>query len=596
MYGYSGRIIWVDLSGSVRIDEVRERDARMFVGGRGLGLKLVMDMGLDVDAVNPYGPENPFILATGPLGGTRIPLATRAAAIFKSPLTNRWSYSTVGGTLGAYMKYSGVDVVVIRGVSAKPIHLIVGDGKVEIKDAGDLWGLDTVETEHAIKREFRDAAVLTIGPAGENGVPYACIGHEEWRQFGRTGAGAVMGSKRIKAITFVPTNKAVQVASDEAYHELVKEFGRLAVANPGMVAYRQGGTVRLIDVGNGMGFFPSIYWTKVVMPHWEDISWEKSLRTNYFIKNGACLYCPVACHKVVKSSGGEYDLEYETVMALGGLTGISDPREVIDLAELADRLGFDTVSLGNSVALLMYLGERGLVRGAPSWGDYVGVRQLIIDTAHRRGLGKLVSLGVKALAEELGVPDLAIHVKGLEPAAYDPRTLKGMALNNSISERGADHLWSSAYAIDIAGQGGGRFAVGEEKIRAIMDVEERNALYDSLLLCKFGRAIYSWDAIRNALNAVTGMGYTNDELRNVARRIIVLHRYLNKTTMKQDRLPPRWLREPVEYEGKQYVVAEEEWSYMVRKYYELRGYDEEGKPRRETLEELGLPSEETKTP
>lgn len=138
--------------------------------------------------------------------------------------------------------------------------------------------------------------------------------------------------------------------------------------------------------------------------------------------------------------------------------------------------------------------------------------------------------------------------------------------------------------------------MGEEKIRAIMDVEERNALYDSLLLCKFGRAIYSWDAIRNALNAVTGMGYTNDELRNVARRIIVLHRYLNKTTMKQDRLPPRWLREPVEYEGKQYVVAEEEWSYMVRKYYELRGYDEEGKPRRETLEELGLPSEETKTP
>ncbi len=153
-----------------------------------------------------------MIIATGgPLGGTRIPLATRAAAIFKSPLTNRWSYSTVGGTLGAYMKYAGVDAVVITGISPRPAHLVISDGKVEFRDARELWGLDTVETEHAIKREFKDSAVLTIGPAGENKVPYACIGHEEWRQFGRTGAGAVMGSKNVKAITFIPVSKAVDV-------------------------------------------------------------------------------------------------------------------------------------------------------------------------------------------------------------------------------------------------------------------------------------------------------------------------------------------------------------------------------------------------
>ncbi|WP_084019894.1 aldehyde ferredoxin oxidoreductase family protein [Vulcanisaeta thermophila] len=589
MHGYRNRVLRINLRNRVVTTmEIKPGIARKFIGGRGFGLWLILDLNLDVDSVDPYGPENPLIIATGPLGGTRIPLATRAAAVFKSPLTNRWSYSTVGGTLGAYMKYAGVDAVVITGISDGPVHLIISDGGVEFRDARELWGLDTVETEHAIKREFRDSAVLTVGPAGENKVPYACIGHEDWRQFGRTGAGAVMGSKKVKAITFIPTSKTVDVADEKAYQDLVRNLGRQAVTNPGMVPYRQGGTVRLIDVGNNMGFFPSIYWTRVVMPHWEDISWEKALRPRYFVKNGACLYCPVACHKVVRSSSGEYDLEYETTMALAGLTGIHNPQELIDLAELADRLGFDTISLGNTVAFMIYLGEKGIIKGAPKWGDYEGVRQLIMDTAYRRGLGELAALGTKALAERLGVPELAIHVKGLEPAAYDPRTLKGMILNNAVSERGADHLWSSAYAVDIAGQAGGRFATGEEKVRAVMDIEERNALYDSMLLCKFGRAIYTWDVIKDVLNAVTGFDYTVDELREAAQRIIVLHRYLNKTTIEQDRLPPRWLREPVEYEGKQYVVTEEEWSSMVRRYYELRGYDELGRPRHETLVRLGI--------
>ena len=589
MHGYAGRILWINLNrNEVRSEKINESTARLFIGGRGLGLKIIFDLNLNLSNVDPYGPENPLIIATGPLGGTRIPLATRAAAIFKSPLTNRWSYSTVGGTLGAYMKYAGVDAVVITGISPRPVHLIISDGKVETRDARELWGLDTVETEHAIKREFRDSAVLTIGPAGENKIPYACIGHEDWRQFGRTGAGAVMGSKNVKAITFIPVSKTVDVADDKTYQDLVRSLGRQAVTNPGMIPYRQGGTVRLIDTGNGMGFFPSIYWTKVVMPNWEDISWEKALKPRYFIKNGACLYCPVACHKVVRSSNGEYDLEYETTMALGGLTGVHDPQKLIDLAELADRLGFDTISLGNTIAFLMYLSEKGIVKGAPKWGDYEGIRRLIIDTAYRRGLGELAALGTKAIAEKLGVQDLAIHVKGLEPAAYDPRTLKGMILNNAIAERGADHLWSSAYAVDIAGQGGGRFATGEEKVRAVMDIEERNALYDSMLLCKFGRAIYTWDVIKDVLNAVTGFNYTIDELKETAQRIIVIHRYMNGTTIEQDRLPPRWLREPVEYEGKQYVVTEEEWSFMVRKYYELRGYDETGRPRQDTLVKLKI--------
>ncbi|ABW01108.1 Aldehyde ferredoxin oxidoreductase [Caldivirga maquilingensis IC-167] len=589
MHGYAGRIVRFNLSnGSLTIDNVKESWARLFIGGRGLGLRLIMSMGLKLSDVNPYGPENPLIIATGPLGGTRIPLATRAIALFKSPLNNRWNYSTVGETLGAYLKYSGLDALVLTGASSKPVYLIVSDGKVEVRDARELWGLDTVETEKTLKRSFRDSAVLTIGPAGENKVPYAAINHEEWRQFGRTGGGAVMGSKMIKAIVFLPVSKNVDVANAKEYEDLVKNLGKLSVTNPGEQSLRNGGTVRLIDVGNNMGFFPSIYWTKVVMPGWERISWEKVLKPSYLLKNGACLYCPVACHKVVKSSSGGYDLEYETSMALGGLTGVNDPEKLIELGELADRLGFDSISLGNSIAFIMYLGEKGIVKDAPKWGDYEGIRRLIIDTAYRRGLGELAALGTRGIGEKLGVSDLAIHVKGLEPAGYDPRTLKGMILNNAVSERGADHLWSMAYSIDIAGQGGGRFATGSEKVAAVMDFEERSTLYDSMLLCKFGRYIYDWEMMRNVLNAVTGFNYTINELKEAAQRIIVMHRYMNGTTIEQDRLPPRWLKEPVMYEGKSYVVTEEEWMSMIKEYYRLRGYDERGVPKTETLVKLSI--------
>jgi len=183
-----------------------------------------------------------------------------------------------------------------------------------------------------------------------------------------------------------------------------------------------------------MGFFPSLYWTKVELPGWRNISWEEKLKTSFLLRNGACLYCPIACHKIVKSSNGSYDLEYESVMAIGGLTGISDPSKIIDLAELADRLGLDTVSLGNSIAFLIYLGQRGIMDNAPKWGDHEKIRELIINTAYKQGIGELIALGVRGMAEKLGVQDLAIHVKGLEPAGYDPRTLMGMSLNNAVEK------------------------------------------------------------------------------------------------------------------------------------------------------------------
>lgn len=587
MYGYAGIILHVRLGHSHIKTNLDESIAKSVIGGRGLGLRLILEMGIP-SSINPVDKSSPLIIATGPLGGTRLPLATRAAAIFKSPLTNRWSYSTVGGTLGAYMKYSGIDALIITGSSNKPIYLVVSETGVETRDAEWIWGMDSVQAEELIRKELGDSSILVIGPAGENGVPYATINHEKWRQFGRTGAGAVMGSKMIKAIAFLPTNKDIDIADPSLYYELVKQLGKAALSNPGVTAYRSGGTVRLIDVGNLMGFFPSLYWTKVELPGWRNISWEDTLRASFLLKNGACLYCPIACHKIVKSSNGSYDLEYETVMALGGLTGINDPLKIIDLAELSDRLGLDTVTLGNSIAFLIYLGQRGIIDDAPKWGDYEKIRGLIINTAYRQGIGNLIALGVRGIAEKLGAQDLAIHVKGLEPAGYDPRTLMGMSLNNAVAERGADHLWSSAYAIDISGQAGGRFSISDEKINYIVDLENRNALYDSMLLCKFGRSIYDWDTIKTSLRAVTGFEYSLNELKTVAQRIIVMHRLMNRSTRSDDELPKRWFEEEVEYEGKKYIVPRTKIEAALQRYYELRGYDEAGKPKRELLDQLGI--------
>jgi len=584
------RLIRVDLSsGAVRYDEARQEDVKAYLGGRGLGLLLASRSGFR-RGVDPLSPDSPLIFASGPLAGSGMPLSSRAVAVFMSPLAGRWSYSTVGGSLAVIMRYAGADVLMVTGRASRPSYIVVEGGRAEVRDASGLWGMGTLDAERALKEVHGDdSAVAVIGPAGENMVRFASINHETWRQFGRGGGGAVMGSKNLKAVVFVPSGRAVEAADPEMTWAMISEMTRRLAT--GAKSYRDNGTLGTIDAGNGTGFFPSLYWTRVSAPGWRRISWFDVLSKYYYTgKRTTCLHCPVACHKTVASRryGGYVELEYETTMALAGLTGVVDPDELIQLAHVVDDMGLDSITTGNVLGLLAYLTERGAVSPGEGvrFGDAARMRELIFMIAKREGIGKVLSLGAKEAAKELGHPEAAVEVKGLEPAGYDPRTLKGMALNYAVAERGADHLWASAYAVDIPGLAGGRQATGEEKVRAVMDLEERNAVYDSAVLCKFGRNAYGWDELVRSLNAVTGFDYTKETLRQVAQRIIVLHRLMNGTTVEEDRLPPRWLSEPVEFEGKSYVVTEAEWRSMLMTYYRLRGYDEEGRPTKETLEAL----------
>jgi len=591
LYGYNGRLVLVDLSGrSFKVLGLDEGLARLYIGGKGLANKILYDYG--IWNYDPLSPENLLVFASGPLGGTRIPMASRAWAAFRSPLTGILGGSNLGGSLAAIMKYAGVDALIVRGASKEPVYLVVEGGSVEFRSASHLWGLDSIEAEEILQRDHgRDVAVLTIGPAGENLVRFASINHDRWRQFGRTGGGAVMGSKRLKAIVFKPVRRDVEVAKPEELGEYIRNLTLKLLPDPTTKALREGGTPRLVEIANRMGFFPSYYWSKVRVDGWERIEWGY-MRQNYFVKAGACLYCSVACHRLVESRkfNVRVDIEYETIFALGGNLGVADPDWVIVFNDLADRLGMDSISLGNVIGFAVELSRRGLVDYKIDWGEPEKVRQLIVDIAYRRGLGEILAEGVAIASKALGAEHLAVHVKGLEPAAYDPRTLKGMALGYSIAGRGADHLGTMAYAIDIAGRAGGRFSLEREKVLAVRDYENLGALMDSLLLCKFGRYIYNFQNIAEMLSLVTGYNYTPEQVVETAERIVTLTRLINVkmgVDRSKDQLP-RKLYEPVELEGKEYRLEREEVEKALDMYYELRGWDERGIPKEERLKELRI--------
>ncbi len=567
---------------------------RRFLGGRGLGSWLFYELrGFEAD---PFSPGNPLIIASGPLGGTRIPMATRAYAVFRSPLTGIFGGSNVGGTLGAVMRYAGVDALAVTGRAERPVYLLVADGKVEFRDASHLWGKDAVETEMELKKEHgRGAAVLAIGPAGENLVRFASINHEYWRQFGRTGGGAVMGYKKLKAVVFVSDRREVEVAMPERLEGWLKEF--LPQFLQKTAAYREGGTLRLVDLGNQMGFFPAYYWTRLTLDGWEALSWSKKIKPEYFLRPEACLYCPAACHRPVKSAklGLVVDLEYETVYALGGLAAVKDVDAIVKINDLADRLGMDTISLGNVLAFAVVASRAGKLPVELDWGDGEALSRLAEDIAYRRGVGDLLAEGVRKAAEALGMPEVAVHVKGLEPAGYDPRVLKGMALGYAIGYRGADHLATMAYALDIAGKAGGAGSLGLEKVRAVAHMEEVAAVMDSLVLCKFGRDAYDaypggrfYEVTAQLLTWITGEEWRADDVKEVGERIVLLDRMLNVemgVDARQDDLPPL-LKKPARLEDREVRIDEEELKAALRLYYDLRGWDERGVPRRETVERL----------
>jgi len=430
------------------------------------------------------------------------------------------------------------------------------------------------------KEKFRKPGAIAIGPAGENLVRFAIIANDKWRCAGRTGAGAVLGSKRVKAIVFQGDRKR-EYSDPAGVAEYANVFSKTNFDHPGVKAYRKLGTTMMVSLMNNVGALPTRYWSQGTWEHAENISGE-AYHEEHEVTPHACAKCFMACGRLTTISKGRrkgLELEgpeYETIYSFGSLCLIKEMEEVAYLNDLCDRIGIDTITAGNLCALLMEAKEQNRIDYDIEYGNADQVIGLIEKIGSRSEIGNVLADGIIAVSKKFGIEDLAIHVKGLEPAGYDPRILKGMGLTFGTAPRGACHLRTTFYKPELAGL----IAPDqiENKAEMLIDYEDRLNIFDTLTLCRFYRDLYSWEELVKILELVTGSKKSEKELHAVAAKIATMTRQFNireGLEAKDDKLPERFHREPLPEGG---ALSKDEMQYMLQDYYRLRGWDEKGIP------------------
>lgn len=590
MYGWMGKFYKVDLTKQTwESFSVNPDLYRAFLGGRGLGVKLYTDM---VDpSIDPLSPENPLIFLTGPLTGTSISTAGRYQVVSKSPLTGTIADSSSGGSFGAVLKAAGIDGMVVIGRAQLPVWLYVTENGVEFHDASDIWGRLTNETrDHLIAATHKKASVASIGPAGENGVPFAAIMNDNDRAAGRAGMGTVMGAKNLKAIVAYG-ERETPIADPEGLKAFMKRLLILIDKNPVTGKSLQLlGTSVLVNVINAHGMFPTRNFQRGVFNDAEGVSGEKIAET-ILTKKSACWKCPIACGRVTKTRNDEGEgPEYESVWGFSAQLGASDLEAAARANYACNRLGLDTITTGNTIGCAMELQQIGAWPDGPRWGQVDQLTDWIQDIAYKRGMGADLALGAKKLAEKYEHPDVAMAVKGLELPAYDPRGAQGMALAYATSNRGGCHMRAYMIAPEILGQPVfmDRYSTaGKAKLTALF--QDISAAADSMVLCRFLQFSCGIDTLTDMLKLVTGLDFTSNEVVRIGTRIYTLERWFNQKngfSRKDDTLPRRFLEEPfTEGASRNRVVKLDE---MLNEYYNLRGWDQNGNPTEITLHELGL--------
>jgi aldehyde:ferredoxin oxidoreductase len=567
-------------------EEVDRKLSGDFIGGKGLGTWfLYNEVG---GKVEPLSPRNKLIFAVGPATGTSYPTANRYGAFFKSPLTGIYGESYSGGHVAHRMRATGSEVFIIEGKASRRTYLVVNEKGVEFRDARDLWGLDTFATDDAIRRELgnRNLGVVCIGPAGENLVRFALIENDYWRSAGRGGCGAVMGSKKLKAIAF-QGDKEPEVHDESMLDDIVAESLKAIRESKGTSTYREYGTLGMVDIVNEAGVFPVKYWGEGVSANRERLN-GTAMRERVLVSSRACWNCPIACGKLCEVRSGEHKglrvegPEYETIYAFGGLCDIGDIEPIMVINDYCDRAGIDTITAGNVVAFAIEAEKRGELKTGVGmdYGDYEKVMKLLEMIVKRQGVGALLAEGVHRASNKLRLPELDITVKGLEPAGYDPRGVIGMGLSYAVSCRGACHLRSTVQVQELRGMID-RFAY-DQKPQCVVDFENRYVIFDSLIICRFIRDIATWERLPKILKALTGADITVDRLKEIANRIVTLTRSFNireGITASDDNLPRRFLEQPLAQGGSRgHVVDGSKFHEMVKEYYALRGWDMQGMP------------------
>jgi len=598
--GYMGKILRVNLTtGKTSEEPLNEEIARKFIGARGYGAKIIFD---EVSHnTDPLGSENKLIFATGPLTLTTAPTGGRYNVITKSPLNGVIAGSNSGGFFGPGLKKAGYDMLIVEGKSEKPVYLWITDEKVEIKDASHLWGKDTHETTDTILSELgnKNIKVACIGPAGENLVKFACIINDKARAAGRTGVGAVMGSKMLKAVA-VKGNKRAPIANPEKFKEVLKvtmdKIKTNAVTSQGLPTY---GTMVLNHIINEHGLYPAYNFQKGTYEDVDKVSGEK-LKETYLVRNKACYACPIACGRVSKLPDMEEETEgpeYETSWAFSADCGIDDLAAVIKANDQCNKMGLDTIATGATIACAMELYEKGFLKkeelgSAPElkFGNTETILVYPELMAKRIGLGDKLAEGSHNFASKYGHPELSMSVKKQEMPAYDPRGAQGQALAYATSNRGGCHVRGYLISPEILGSPEklDPFVV-EGKGQWVKIFQDLTAVIDSEGLCLFTSFALGADDYAELLSAATGFDYTTDEVMKAGDRVWNLEKLWNLKiglTKKDDYLPPRFLNEPLlDGAAKGQVVY---LDALLSDYYKVRGWNEKGVPTEEKLKELGL--------
>jgi aldehyde:ferredoxin oxidoreductase len=619
--GYIGKILRVNLTaGKFTVDSLPTRWIKDFIGGDGFGAKLLFT---EVPGgTNPLDEMNKLIIATGPITGTMWPMSGRTVFISKAPLTGIWGESHVGGFLGAELKYAGYDMLVVEGKSEKPVYISIEDSDLHIMDAKQLWGLTTDRLTKSIQKIHHDPdiQVAAIGPAGERLVRYASVIVNHARAAGRTGMGAVLGSKNVKGIA-IRGHGSVEVFDHSTFMDLAKEAHSRVRSNPQARQMGKYGTWVLTAVKQEIGELPTYNHQTGVFDGWEKLSGDY-IRPKYTIADRACFGCSLGCKKVNYVREGPYagtleeGPEYEGLMAFGSSLGIDDYATTLKANQICNRYGLDIISAGATIGFAIEAFVKGAITTKDTgglklqWGDREQIINLLQLIADREGFGDLLAEGSKKAAEKLGrgTDKFAIHVKGMEVSGQDGRTHRSIALGHATGARGADHLRSLVVVDqlgyeDVAAKRWGADKLPEiidpytEKYKANAVFESENAycIRDTLIVCWYSVSwppIFWMEDFARMLPSATGESYFGKvkNLTKIAERQVTLKRLFNARegiTKKDDQLPDRFTKDPMpEGPGKGQTVDLEP---MLRDYYALRGWDlETGLPTKETVSRLSL--------
>jgi aldehyde:ferredoxin oxidoreductase len=620
MKGYAGRILRIDLgTGHVEKQTLPEPMAAAYIGGRGFVARLIWD---ELPAgIDPFDPKNLFIVATGPLTGHLLPASGKTHFGCKSPATGGYADSNLGGHFGPALKYAGYDAMVLTGVAADQSLLVIDDDSVSLHPAGRLWGMGALSLEQKLKADYgEDFQILTIGPAGENRVRFACISHDFGRQAGRTGIGAVLGSKNIKAV-LVRGSQSLEAHDPDAFFEAGKRAFAAIREKPGFLGWTPEGTAGITNWVNEVGAFPTRNFQTSISEHYATIN-GKAVIERLKITDKGCFCCPTPCGKYgrAQTSLGEVRVEgpeFESIALLGGNCALQTIEDVAYANYLCDELGLDTISGGVVAAWAIECFERGILSQEQigrevHFGDLASVAYLFDLIAHREGLGNLLAEGVKRAAETIGQGsmDFAIHVKGLEWSGYECRNAPGMMLSYLTADVGAHHNRSWVLGHDVVGSatdvhalitGGGEIrALPKARIggqsKHVIASQHLRPLFDLLGTCRlqYMELGFQIEHYERLLRLCTGRSLAWKELLAISEKVWNLTRAISMREIADfgrayDYPPLRLMNEPVPNgPNKGHCISRKEIDALLDEYYDARGWDRQGRPTPETLKRLGL--------